>query len=361
MVLTFFIGGLNSGGSERVLCNLANYLAEKGNEVEIVTMAESSSYTLHSKISRVVLLKDCERSNFVANTFKRYIRLKRYVKKRKCDAYIVMLPITTILLLSLRRYIDAPIIASERAFPPIYSKFIRFMLKQIADRASGWVFQTPTVQSWYIPHLSKSKSVVIPNAVNTAFIRQPFEGKREQTIVSIGRLVPQKRFDLLISAFGKVASKYPDLTLVIYGEGPIQAQLQSLSSSLGLQDRVKFPGYIDNVPEILEKSRLFVLASEFEGIPNVLIEAMSLGVPCISTDCDGGGARMLVKNGENGLLIPKNNLEALVNAMDEVLSDKEFSKKLANNAVRIRDEYAPEVIYRKWEDFINSIIALHND
>jgi len=360
MIYTFFIGGLTGGGAERVLCNLANYLIERDNEVEIVTMAESSSYTLHSKISRVVLLKDCERSNFIANTFKRYIRLKRYVKKRKCDAYIVMLPITTILLLSLRRYIDAPIIASERSFPPaIYSKLMQKALKAIASRADGWVFQTPNTMDWYAPYLKHSTPIVIPNAVNEAFLRPINREKRAPNIISIGRLIPSKRFDLLIRAFAQIASKHSEQKLTIYGQGPCLDSLITLSKELGIQDRVFFPGYTTTIADQLEMGRLFVLSSDFEGIPNALIEAMSMGLPCIATDCDGGGAKMLIKHQENGLLIQKNDLDAMVKAMDTLLADDILSEQLARNAIKIREEFSPNVIYGKWEDFANNIITNH--
>lgn len=357
MTYTFFIGGLTGGGSERVLCNLANYLVEKGACVEIVTMSETASYHLHPNISHKILLKNNERSNIIINTYKRFTRLIQYVKNRVCDAYVVMLPMTTILLLCLKKYIKAPIIASERAFPPKYSFVIRSLLAKVAKRAAGWVFQTPTVQDWYNQYLGKSRAIVIPNAVNRDFTKSQYTGARNNEIVSIGRLSPQKRFDLLITAFSKIAPKYPNLKLVIYGQGACLEQLQDVALNCNVQDRVFFPGYDNNIPEKIEKSRLFVLSSEFEGIPNVLIEAMALGIPCVATDCDGGGAKMLINDEVNGLLIPKNNLDAMVDAMDKVLSDKALAEKLSQNAIRIREEYAPEVIYEKWEKFINDIIS----
>ena len=361
MVYTFFIGGLIGGGAERVACNIANYLAGQNHEVEMLTMSETESHPLHPSISRKILLKNNERSNFIIDNIKRLIRLRKYIQHRECDAYIAMAPITQILLASLRRCTKAAIIASERSFPPaIYSQRMQKILKAIAPKVSGWVFQTPDAMKWYAPYLKNSTPIVIPNAVNEAFLRPINRTNREPNITSIGRLIPSKRFDLLIRAFAQIAPKYPEIKLTIYGQGPCLESLKTLAEELEVQDRVTFPGYANNIPEQLEKGRLFALASDFEGIPNALIEAMSMGLPCVATDCDGGGAKMLIKNWENGLLIPKNDLDAMVKAIDTLLADNAISEQLAQNAIKVREVFAPNVIYHKWERFINDIIAKSN-
>lgn len=356
MTYTFFIGGLTGGGAERVLCNLANYMVSHGHNVEIVTMSETASYSLDSRISYNVLLKEVERSNFVINTYKRLSRFIAYLRKRKCDAYIVMLPTTSLLLLSLHKLAKAPIIASERSFPKSYNSLTRLLLKLFARKAAGWVFQTPIMQEWYLPCLGKSKSVVIPNAVNNDFIREPYTGKRRMNIVSVGRLIQSKRFDILITAFSRIALKHPSVNIVIYGQGECLHQLQQLASDLGISDRVKFPGHCKNIAVQIEDSQMFVLSSELEGIPNVLVEAMALGLPCIATDCDGGGARMIISNRKNGILVPKNNVEELANAIDELLSDKILARRLSENAIAVRTEYASDVVYGRWNEFINKIV-----
>ena len=272
-----------------------------------------------------------------------------------------MAPMTQILLACLRRHTKAAIIASERSFPPaIYSHRMQNILKTIASKVNGWVFQTHDAMNWYAPYLKNSTPIVIPNAVNEAFLRPINRIEREPNIISVGRLIPNKRFDLLIRAFAQIAPKYPEIKLTIYGLGPCLESLKALAEELEVQDRVTFPGYANNIPAQLEKGRLFALASDFEGIPNALIEAMSMGLPCVATDCDGGGAKMLIKNWENGLLIPKNDLDAMVKAIDTLLADDTLSEHLAQNALKIREDFAPNVIYRKWERFINDIIAKSN-
>ena len=115
---------------------------------------------------------------------------------------------------------------------------------------------------------------------------------------------------------------------------------------------VEFPGYVPDMPERLEKASMFVLSSDYEGMPNALMEAMASGLPCVSTDCGGGGARFLVQNGDNGILIPQKDEVALASAMEKILSDESLSAKLGENARKLQETLAPEKIYGEWERFI---------
>lgn len=164
------------------------------------------------------------------------------------------------------------------------------------QKADGWVFQTDDQNNWYSVRTSLQKSIVIPNAINPDVLKQPISRKRNKTIVTAGRFTNQKNHALLINAFAKIAEKHHDYKLVIYGEGPNRTNLIQLVKDLKLSDRVLLPGYSSEVIENVSKSSLFVLSSDFEGMPNALMEAMAMGVPSISTDCEGGGARFLIKN-----------------------------------------------------------------
>lgn len=359
MKITLFIGGLYGGGAERVMCNLANFLFRKGHEVDILTMSESKKhYTLEKGIHNSILLEDSERRNKLSDSFKRYFRLKRYIKREKTDCYVVMLPITTILLLLLTNNKTAPVIVSERADPSKYSRIIQFLLKKLAHRARKFVFQTETVKEWYNGFVKES--LVIPNAINEQFIREKYSGEREKTIVAAGRLTEQKNFKMLISAFSSIAKDFPEYKLVIYGKGPKEKELFELAESLEIGDRVFFPGQIDNMPDVLEKASLFVLSSNYEGMPNVLMEAMALGVPCVSTDCGGGGARYLIEDGINGRLVPVNDRDALILSMKELLNNKETADFYGSNAHKIVYKLNPEYIYNMWESSIVDTIIANN-
>ena len=357
MKITLFIGGLSGGGAERVACNLANHLAANGNEVEILTMSDAKdSYGLDGRVGCATLLHEAERKNTIYNTVVRAFRLYRYLcKKNDIDAYVVMLPATILMLMMMRFATKAKVILSERNNPSDYAKWMQKLLKTVTGRADGVVFQTTVVERWYAPSMKKAIGRVIPNAINPAFLRPVYIGQREKTIVAAGRLNKQKNFQLLIRSFAKIAPLFPEHKLIIYGKGELLEELRSLAGTLGVGDRVEFPGYVANMPERLEKASMFVLSSDYEGMPNALMEAMALGLPCVSTDCGGGGARFLVKDGENGFLVPQKDEEALAIAMQKILSDEALAAKLGNVARKLQETLAPEKIYGEWESFIKQI------
>ena len=357
MRITLFVSALSGGGAERVACNLANFLSQKGHNVEILTMGEAKpAEPLAEGVKEVPLLRDVERKNAFSNSAKRIFRLRKYMKKEKVDAYVVMLPVPTILMLSFSNLTKAPIIMSERADPKVYGKNIQGLLKKACRKADGAVFQTEEVRGWYESCLHKTVGITIPNAINPVFLRSKYEGEREKVIIGAGRLDSQKNFPLLISSFARIAEKFPEYKLVIYGKGGLLESLKSLAEEKGVGDRVEFPGFATDMPERLEKAGMFVLSSDYEGMPNALIEAMASGLPCVSTDCGGGGARFLIRDGENGLLVPIGDENAMSEAMSKILSDEALAATLGNNARKLQETLDPDKIYGEWEAFIKEIV-----
>ncbi len=358
MKLTFFIGGLYGGGAERVCCNLASFLSDKKHDIEILSMAEEEqTYPLNADVKVTPLIKNSERKNGLYNFVLRYNRLRRYMKSQKeVEAYVVMLPITTIMMLMLRGKTKSKLIASERVDPNSYPKWQKILLKKLAKRCDAHISQTDVIRSWYGNSLTEDKAKIIPNAINPDFLVPPYDGERKKNIVAVGRLNPQKNFKMLINAFNEVQKSYPDYTLTIYGKGAEEENLKNQVAQLGLTDKIKLPGQVNNVGEVIKDSAMFVLSSDYEGMPNALMEAMALGLPCISADCGGGGARALINNGENGLLIPIGDCDALIKAMTKLLEDKAFAEKISKNAVKIQQKLAPDVIYGKWEQVITDTV-----
>ena len=356
MKISFFLGGLSGGGSERVVCNLANYLVSHEHEVDIITMGDDNSFGLNEKIHRITLLYNQERRNIVFNSVIRLFRLVGYLHKHKKNTFVVMLPTTTILLLRLRALVKGKIIASERSYPTNYSIKDQRQLRHVAKRADAWVFQTETTKSWYQPYLADTQTVIIPNPINESFLRPVYRGERRKEIVTAGRLTKVKNHALLIEAFSRIANRHADATLKIFGDGALLKTLKEQAEALGVGNRVLLPGFM-SWGEMSNDSAMFVLSSNLEGMPNALMEAMAMGLPCISTDCDGGGARFLIEDGVNGLLVPKNDVDAMADAMDKLLSDSELADKLGNEAHKICNQLAPEKIYAEWESYIISVVG----
>lgn len=355
MDITFFIGGISGGGAERVCCNCANYLVKQNHDVTILTMSETmNAYGVHPEVRLVSLLKESERSNKIKDNSLRYVRLKRYVSDHSLDTYVVMLPITISLLLHFRKLIRGKIIASERNDPLSGSRLSKKLMKHYAKYADAWVFQTSDAAKWYDGMVEKAE--IIPNAINPDFIRPVYVGKREKSIVAAGRLSEQKNFKLLLDAFAVVTRQYPEYTLRIFGKGPLEDELKAYAQTLGVAEKTEFMGYVSNMPEQLEKASMFVLSSNYEGMPNALMEAMAMGLPCISTDCPAGGSAFLIKDGENGLLVPVADKDSMIAAMQRILRDDSFAVSLGDNARKVIDRLSPENIYSQWERFIMDVV-----
>ena len=185
----------------------------------------------------------------------------------------------------------------------------------------------------------------------TGFPTHDFTVERKE-IVTVGRLEPQKNQKLLINAFSELAKKFPDYTLVIYGEGSLRKKLEKYIESKGLKDRVFLPGAKNNIQEYIKDASLFVLSSDYEGIPNALIEAMAIGLPCVSTDCSPGGARELITNGENGVIVECRNSNELATAMARLLTDRESAKRMGTNAKKIYTRVDKNLVCNRWLDLI---------
>ena len=143
---------------------------------------------------------------------------------------------------------------------------------------------------------------------------------------------------------------------MIYGEGEQRSELEKLAESLGISGHVLLPGNVQDIADKLEKSTMFVLSSDFEGMPNALIEAMALGLPCVSTDCPCGGPKYLIEQGKNGILVPVGDVDALSHAIRGLLSDPEKREQIGKNASTVCERLAPEKIYGQWEEFTEEIL-----
>ena len=354
MRITIFSGGLSGGGTERVICNLSNYLCENGHKVEIITMSDDkASYTLNKDVNRIVLLKTAERGTFVFNQAKRVSRLVKYMKSNRTDLYLVMLPVTIIMLLSLHRFTKAPIVVAERADPNQLHVGLKILIKHLSKNADGFVFQTKDAMSWYGNRSSKENSIIIPNAISKDVLDKiRYADTRKKKIVAVGRMTEQKNFKMLIKAFKKVHEKHMDYHLVIYGEGPQRQQIVEMISQLGLEKAVSLPGYVTNIADSIYDAAVYVLSSNYEGIPNSLVEAMALGVPCIATDCPVGGPKSLIQNNINGILVSVGDINKMAYAINYLIENPIIANEIGKASRSISDTLSPNTIYKQWENYL---------
>ena len=352
----FYINAIHEGGAERVLVNLAHQFALQDNECILTTsFVDNWEYPIGENVKRI----SCFEKPIKGAIKRNYLLIKKLhklVKQEKPDVLISFMAEPNFRALIATKGLKTKNIISIRNDPnKEYGNFLfRFLAKRLYRKADGVVFQTEDAKNWFSQKIQR-KSKVIYNQVDERFFSENFQGKRKD-IVSVGRLTAQKNQKILIEAFALIADKIED-NLIIYGEGNLRNELEELIKQKGLQNRVFLPGMIQNVPETIKGVKVFVLPSDYEGMPNALMEAMALGLPCISTDCPCGGPRMLIQNGNNGVLVPVNDVASLSEAIYKIVSmKKEEREKFGEKAKETAKNFAPNVVFEQWESFVKTVI-----
>jgi len=343
---------LNYGGAAKMLAALANYLASQDYIVYIYTYERNViNQPLDTKIVHIKY-----RRQFKLRGFRRLMQtidIRKTIRDFAPDFVISFTDYPNLLTLLASIGINVPVVISERGNPYISSKGWFHRFKRYMYRfADGIVFQTEGARAFYCKSIQK-KSTIIPNPVLPPDI--DFQGivDRKNEIVSVGRFETfTKRQDLLIKAFKKVLDKFPETKLVFYGDGPDQKKVEAMVHEIGIDNNVVFAGVTTSIYESIRLSKIFVLSSDYEGIPNALIEAMSVGLPCVSTDCSPGGARILIDHMKNGILVPCGDADALADAIIMLLGNKNLSDQIGAEAKKIIKKFEPERIYGLWKEFI---------
>lgn len=360
MKILFFAPALNSGGAERVIATISNELAKNGDQVEILLLnSDSSFYTLREEVSVVGLNEVISTSGIkraLSIPVVEYRRKKGFVKevnRFRPDIVISFLYTTNVLSLLSKNKLDMPLIVSERNDPTKYGTVKQMICRKLYPAADRIVCQGSVVEKYY--QSCGGRCTVIPNPVNAGAVGA-FRSEKKHRIVTVGRLTPAKNHKLLIDAFDGIKEAFPDYTLEIYGEGELRDDLNGYIESLGLSDRVFLMGSRQNVMAELNDATCFVLSSDYEGFPNVLVEAMSTGIPVISTDFPSRIARELIRHGENGFLFPTNGKEELIPLLRKLLSDAELQQKFARSNLDVIHQYSEANIAKSWRELCEEVI-----
>lgn len=357
MKIMFYTSSMGKGGAERVISVLANELIKDNEVCIVVNTLKNMAYELNQKIKSLELDDQYNNSNIYRN-IKRIITTKKIINKEKPDIIISFLPMPSYRILMLKRMLkNIPIIISDRNDPKEEYKTLinKILMTILYKRADGFVFQTKE-QKEYFSEKIQEKSIIIPNPIKDEFLEETSEEiEKDKTIITVGRLVEQKNQKMLIKAFHNICDKYKDYKLKIFGDGPLKDELQKYIDTLKMNGKIELCGTSDNIKKELQKAELFILSSNYEGMPNALIEAMAVGLSCISTDCPCGGPRELIENKKNGILIPVNSEKDLILAIEEVLNNKSYSNELGKNAELIKEELNTKKVVTKWNNYILEI------
>lgn len=352
-----YINTLGGGGAERVISQLANHFSREKYIVMLITSYPvEDEYPVSPSVKRVYLESvKSDRSRLVRN-MARVRKLRELCKKEKPDILLSFMQESNARAIMATIGLTTKTIVSVRNDPTqVYAGASGILVgKCLLPLADGCVFQTAQARQWFPKRLQKKSSVIANEVAEVFFCANRKEVTRN--IISVGRLCGHKNHAMLIRAFAKVAARYPECNLLIYGDGDCRDQVEQQIALSKMNKRVFLMGKTTRVDQVLTKAAVFVLPSDFEGMPNALLEAMAVGVPSISTDCPCGGPAMLIRHGENGLLVPVGDEDAMACALDRLLSDPVFANKLGDTARADAEAYRPEKVFTMWKEYVERVI-----
>ena len=367
MKIMFVFVSLGCGGLQSVIMEMSKGFRENGHRICFVTLdGESPDFHAVPEGVRRIRIAPEPKPRFFADSLRGLSRrikaIRRAIAAEKPDAIISFSDATNVMTVLAARRLGVPVVVTEHADPnfrPI-GRFWEMMRRLTYSRSDKLVSVSAGVDrffSWIKPE----KRAVIYNPLKTpeenpAPVSAPFLKNGRRRVVSVGRLVDQKGFDLLLPAFAKIARKISEVDLIILGEGEKRPQLEKLVEALDLSGRVFLPGIFRDPFAILKEADVFVLSSRYEGFGNALVEAMACGAPAISFDCPSGPGE-IIEHGVNGILVENGNVEALASWMETLLRDGEKRSRIAANGMKSIERFRPERIMPQWERLLGELAA----
>ena len=354
--VVFVMPTLDGGGAERVVSIISNYLVEKDFEVSIYLLrSKSIAYELNPNIEIKTMIPKSD--NGIIKKIQTIKSLKKLMRDNSQAVFISFMTNENIYLTLSALGLSAKVVVSERNDPykTIHGKLKRFLINSLygIKQCRQIVFQTTGAMGYYDGKVQK-KGIIIPNPIKSD-LPESFTGVRSKEIVSFARLEPQKNYPMLIDAFEMFSREHEDYTLGIYGQGEQEKQLKLMVKEKGIDNKVTFYGFCADVHNRIRNAAMFVLASDYEGLSNSMLEALAIGLPCVCTDCSPGGAKMFIKNGENGFLVPTRNPVKMYEAMNQIVSDKRLEEKISANASKIRTQLSVDSVCKMWADLIHNL------
>lgn len=364
MKLVLVISSLGGGGAERVMTLLANAWVERGDEVTLITLASDrmDRYPLDPAVRRIALDVAGDSAHVLAalgNNFVRIRALRRAIAASRPDAVISFIAESNVRVLIAAAGLRVPVIISERTF--LNGHHMRGIWRTLRrwsyPRASAIVAQTRRCAA-ELEALVRRQVDVIANPVWTE--SRP-DGTADDgvthghTLLAVGRLAPEKGFDLLIEAFAQASPRHHDWRLVILGEGPLRDELARKITDRNLGGRIAMPGFDAHIRSAMRRADLFALSSRYEGFPNALLEAMTEGLACVSFDCNAG-PRELIDHRSNGWLVPAGDVSALAAALDTLMGDADLRAQLGQRARSIAGKYSLATILEQWNALVTSVL-----
>jgi len=370
MRIMLIVSSMHAGGAERVAATLSNAWAARGDSVALVPTYSGKGdcfYALDAGVE-VMWLADRAggRGRGLLASARRLLALRKLVRQWQPDVVVSFLTNVNVATLLATCGLRVPVVVCERTHPDSSSAGtgLRGLRRWLYRRADAVVVQTDAIATaLHAVTPGIRRMVVVPNPLPSSLADAPrvvaaksSEGGRKR-LVAMGRLVAHKQFDLLIDVFAGLAHIHPDWDLTIWGEGPEHAALQARIAEHRMGARIVLGGRTDAPWEGLAQGQAFVLTSKVEGFPNVLLEAMALGLPCVAFDCPSG-PREMSREGQDVLLVALSDRGALAQALDQLLRDPARRVELGERAAReVRKRYALDTVLARWDALFTGLGA----
>jgi len=353
------ITAMGCGGAERVLAALARHLAARGHGVRLHVLNEPDVFF---DLPAAVEVRAFARAPHAAaaratRPWRRLRWLREQLAAASPDVVVSFIEVANVLALLAARGLGLPVVVAERSNPhrhpvPWPYGWLRPWLYRGAARV---VVQTEATAAWARRLVAPERVAVLPNPVWPPGDAEPELALGPgRWLVSMGRLVPLKRFDMILEVFAQLAPRHPEWSLLILGEGEQRPALERAVMRHGLGGRVLLPGAVRAPAALLRRCDLFVLASEYEGFPNALGEAMACGLPAVAFDCPTGPAE-IVRDGVDGVLLPNGDRQALQAALDRLMADDQARLRLAARAGEVVQRFDAARILARWEALVGSL------
>lgn len=371
MKIMLLVSSMHAGGAERVAATLVNAWSARGDRVTLVPTFSSKGTCFYPVSDAVDLVWLADRAGTRAKgplaAFTRLRTLRGLIQEQAPDVVVSFLTNVNVAAILATRGLKVPLIVCERTNPvlqkvsPIWKRLRRALYPR-ADMVTVQAEDTVEPFAKQVPGIKRL--AVIPNPLPADLVDAPPTGVDpvapravRKRLMAMGRLVGEKQFDLLIEAFAGLTGDIPDWDLWIWGEGPKRAALEAQVMQAGLGHRVRLPGRTESPWDELALAQAFVLSSSVEGFPNVLLEAMALGLPCAAFDCPSG-PREMTRDGRDGLLVPANDVAALRDTLRRLMSDDDLRGDLGERAARaVRRRYSLPAVLAQWDALFSQVGA----
>lgn len=335
MKIVLVIPTVSQGGAERVMSELANTWAKKGHDVNLVLLADGEEFYKLSdavKIYRLAMPLNENILNRLISLFKMLLKLRNLIKEINPEFVLSFMNKYNAFTLISTIKLNQKIIVSERDSPTEKLHFITDKLRKYTYKfADGVICQTKLSKDFIRKETNNQNVISIPNPLKDIYINQLV--KKENIIINVGRLVTKKGQNYLIESFSRLKN-IDDWKLVLLGEGPLRNDLEKKIIELKLEDKVILKGKVKDVDQWLNKSSIFAFPSILEGFPNALAEAMAIGLPCVSFDCDTGPSDLIIDN-KNGFLTKVYDIDNFTKRLQQLVDDKELRDSFSNEAKKI--------------------------